>query len=316
MAIRVHVKPTGLHSRAMVRVANALERYAPSHVTIARSPNDADLIVLHVIGSDAIDYARSFEHTGQRYAVIQYCYRTAAPLGVNAPWLNLWQSADLVWSYYDLSTVAECAGFNFYHAPLGLDDVFATAPAQPHLGRARVIVTTGYVSGSGPGAEPIEDVWIAAKCAGVGIIHIGPANVVGMRLDVTREVHTDISDTLLAEIYGRATWVSALRRTEGFELPGIEGLSCGARPIVFDNADNRHWYGDGDYANYVKDRGGIDLVDDLLKIFTRRVPSLVSRSEPSAISNEDLARVRNKFNWRTICEGFYGALDNREECIA
>ena len=51
--MKVFVTPTGLHSYAMVRVANALARYAPPHVQIVTDRQAADCAVLHVIGPDA-----------------------------------------------------------------------------------------------------------------------------------------------------------------------------------------------------------------------------------------------------------------------
>jgi len=109
--VNVFLRPTGLHSRAMLRVADALERYAPSQVCVVRDRHAADLVVSHVIGFD--------EPADRPEAIIQYCWRTAR--GSRQQWIDRWSRARLVWSYYDLPALVGQNGFPFYHAPLGVE---------------------------------------------------------------------------------------------------------------------------------------------------------------------------------------------------
>lgn len=303
---RVFVRPTGLHSPAMVRVSNALEKYLPASgysIAGSPSPNYCDLQILHVIGPDAIEYARELRARGQRYAVIQYCLRTAGySADTAADWIDMWQRAEVVWSYYDLSKSFLGCTFNFYHAPLGIDDAFIRG-SVPVTKKDRAVITTGYVSG--PGAEAIEAVWIAARASGFSTIHIGPEKVTGTVIVHRADEHYEsITDTALASFYARASFVAALRHVEGFEMPAIEALSCGTRPIVFDQPDMRTWY-ESDVV-YIRDSDGGDLIPDLTDV----MGGLSSRGAALChkVTAEEVGCVRDRFNWRRIVSGFWSAL--------
>lgn len=281
-------------SRAMWRVSEALKRHAPSNVEFVQIKEEADLEVLHVIGPDALDYASPSRYT----AVIQYCTNKAEP----KMWWPLWERASVVWSYYDLAAFMP-RGANFYHSPLGIDPPFLER--MGNIGpRSIGVVTSGYVSGNG--AEAIEDAAQAASLAGLTTTHIGPSGV-----EVSRPFPKGwrslfaISDAHLAEVYQRARWVSGLRYVEGFELPAIEGLSRGARPIVFDRPDMRQWY-EG-HAVFVPECSGPPLVDALRWVFSE---------QPLPVTREERETVVAKFDWGIIAEGFWSAVARRiEVCV-
>jgi glycosyltransferase involved in cell wall biosynthesis len=268
-------------SLAMHRVAGALKRYAPPEIRVVQRPEDADLQVMHVIGLDSMDPLRA-----PRYAVIQYCLCTT---GISKEWSPIWAEADLVWSYYDLVPHMDGVA-NFYQSPLGGDDAFM----QDHPIRVRDIgvVTSGYVTG--PGAEAIEEVAIAASLVGLKTVHLGPIPT-GMK-QIPRgwkSVHR-ISDEVLASFYHRSLWVSGLRYVEGFELPAVEGLLCGARPILFDRKEMWRWY--GEHGVFVPELHGTELVKLLVSLF---------ENGPQEVSDEELAQARKTFNWEQIAEGFW-----------
>src|ERR1700722_15236670 len=140
--LRVDVQPTGLHSRAMVRIADALTRYAPPEVEIVNL-DSSDLSVLYVIGPDAIDYCAEMQARGHRYAIVQCCLRTAGLSRENAHlWCQLWQGAAAVWSYYDISRAFreifntapppfnDSITMTPIYAPLGIDPAFGL-PHEP-----------------------------------------------------------------------------------------------------------------------------------------------------------------------------------------
>lgn len=297
--MRVYLQPTGLYSRAMIRVANALTRYAPSRVQIAEREQDADLVILHVIG-DAISAAERILSERRRYAVIQYCVN---PCREEADCHFLWRNADLVWSYYDLSPFARADGFQFYHAPLGIDDAFLPQPYWQRF-REQLVITSGYVDGER--AEAISEVWQAAEIAGVEAIHVGPSRVEGMRAQPAKwNARHGLTDQELAALYGRVAWVSGLRHVEGFELPCVEGLVMGARPIMFRQPAIEHWY--GDFAEYVEDRSGQPLVDDLVRLFT---------GPYRAVGLEEQEQAVARFDWQMICAGFWQRVIAAMECAA
>lgn len=282
--MKVYVEPIpATLSRAMHRVAAALRAHAPRGIQVTRNLYEADLQVLHAIGPDALE-----EVVAPRVATIQYClYSAHGP----ASWTQLWRRSCAVWSYFDLSQVLP-ADVPFYRAPLGVDPAFHGTGngAARYLG----IVTSGY--DSSPGAEAIEEVADAALRAGLSVFHVGPDEIKGMRPRVERtwQALMDMSDEDLARIYGCARWVSGLRRVEGFEFPVIEGLACGARPIVFDRHDMRQWY-EG-HAVFIPECDGLQLVSLLREVLER---------PPVPVTADEKAWVLERFDWARIIPGFW-----------
>jgi hypothetical protein len=272
----------------MVRVAEALKRYAPKDVEFVEDPSQADLQVLHVIGPDADELLRA-----PRYAVIQYC-RTAMHVdGTNQPvegnpYEGLWEAAEVTWSYYDLIGIAP----RFYFAPLGVDDEFIK-PYDEDV-RDLGIMSSGFVSG--PGAEAIEEVAMAGWMLEMDVVHLGPDVIDGMRVAPPHgwRALKNISDRVLAQYYRRCKWVSGLRHAEGFELPVIEGLMCGARPIVFDRPDMHQWY--EDRVVFVPECSGPDLTQLLIEVMSH---------EPDPVTPLEREWVQEQFSWQRIVKGFW-----------
>lgn len=275
--MKVFILPTGLHSRAMVRVAKALIKYAPPDVQFVGKPAHADVQVLHVISSDAFLYNRP-----QEYVVIQYCFKSAG--GSLEQWQDFWSRSRFVWSYYDLDVMK----VPFYYSPLGVDEVFKTTE-----GNRNSVMTSGFVSG--PGSEPIEDVAIAAASLKMPTIHIGPQHVEGMKHYPNKfKVYSDVGDEELVELYNRSLWVSGMRYVEGFEMPAVEGLACGARPICFDRAEMRKWY--NGHAVFVPETSGQEL---------RQILVNVLQSPPVPVTMAEREKIADQFSWPKIAHGFW-----------
>lgn len=294
MKVHVDPVPVGL-SQAMWRVSRALRATAPADVEIVSTPELADVQVLHVIGSDCGLHLRA-----PAYAAIQYCGGLeAAPDGRNVPvtsteaWEPIWRGAVAVWSYFDLPVPEDVP---FYHAPLGVDaDVFHMPPLRSGI-RPVGVMTSGYVSG--PGAEAIEEVAIAASRSGLTTLHLGPEKVQGMkRYPPSWRCVFGVSDADLCGLYQRSRWVSGLRHDEGFELPVLEGIACGARPIVFDRPDMRRWY-DG-HASFVPECDGDKLVAALMAVFAR---------DPNPVTAAERDEFIQWFEWKSLASGFWSAV--------
>lgn len=287
--MRVYLRPQRTLSFAMERVADALERHAPSGVEIVKRPRLADLQLLHVVGdgSDALSHLEA-----PSYAVAQYCFGTVSRDEREDPASRLaalWNDAKLIWSYYDIADVTP-EHVPFYLSPLGVDDAFKSLDGRP---MRTLVMTSGYVSG--PGAEAIEEVARAAHVLGLPVQHLGPSSVKGMTFYPRMWQAVDhISDSRLADIYRRSLWVSGLRHVEAFELPVIEGLCCGARPIVFDRPDMRRWY-DG-HAVFVRECSGEELVDQLI---------IAMREGPWPVHEPERQWALQTFDWATIARGFW-----------
>lgn len=282
--MKVYLDASKSLSRAMFRVANALRRTAPMNVHVVDEPENCDLEILHAIDD------RPARGGSDEYAVIQYCRYTSQS---QSNWQELWGGARAVWSYYDLDIPPQT---RFFHAPLGVHSEVFTLP-KGHSMRPIGIVSSGYVSG--PLAEAIEEVAEAAKRLRLSVFHLGPSSVEGMkaRREHSWKSGTGLTDAKLVEKYQNARWVSGLRHVEGFELPVIEGLACGARPIVFDRPDMRKWY-DG-YATFVPECSGEELVKELVNVMSL---------SPNTVTLEERKDVVADFNWDFITAGFWEAL--------
>ncbi len=279
--MKAFVAPTGLYSRAMLRVAAALTQHAPVGVQIVDSEAEADIIIRHVIGPE--------KPIDKNYVVIQYC-------GSQVPGMfqELWACARLVWSYYDLrGQIPDTTPFFF--APLGVDEVFS---ANAKLGNTRTIglITSGY--STGPLQEAIEEAVFACEATGQSFVHIGPGTIEGMtRYPKTWNTQLNIPDAQLVQLYRNAKRVSGLRHIEGFELPALEGLLQGARPVLFDRKDMRMWY-DG-LAEFVPECSGPELEERLTQLF---------KTEPTPVTPEERDRVIRQFDWSKIVANFWDAI--------
>lgn len=311
--MRVYLKPLGLHSPAMTRVANALAAHAPPHITPVDKLSDiatADLVVLHLIDwpfTDSGAWVPShYPHLSKpwqwppqtQFAAIQYCLRTTRRPDPRE-WMDFWRQCALVWSYYDLSSYQQ-RGINVYHAPLGVNPA-TFYPPNDSTPREPFVITFGHVDGYP--AEPISAVWQAASKAGLQALHIGsnsPANMTD-KPPGWKSI-SNLTDDALAHLYRSASWVSGLRHIEGFELPAAEALSCGANAVLFDHPSQRHWYSvAGNAAQFVRDTPDYKaLVAQLTRVLT---------SEPTPIPS--LPALRYMFSWPRIVKGFWERVEQR-----
>lgn len=287
-------------SRAMFRVDAALQKYAPPSIEIVDRIALADLVVVPVVGyPDAVEAIRDCMDRGQSYAMIQYCMRTTQESNT-ARWIPLWRDSVCVWSYYNLNEMIRIdnpdlgePNLPFFYAPLGVDEEFTRLYVD--FPRKIGAMTSGYVSG--PSAEAIEEVAVAAGRVGKRVAHLGPFPV-GMTNDQSPgshwQFHHGITDQELATLYRSSEWVSGLRHGEGFELPVLEGLCCGARPILFDRPEMRYWY--DEHAVFVPECSGEELIDHLVRVMSRR---------PDPVSFDERRRIMRRFNWQEIASDFW-----------
>ena len=149
------------------------------------------------------------------------------------------------------------------------------------------MLTTGHDAGG----EAIRECREAAARINQPMIHIGS------HFDFMGDgclVANGISDDRLAELYSEARYVSGLRRGEGFDLPVIEGLACGARPVCFDQPAYRHWF-EG-HAVFVPESDADTLTDAITEVL---------REPPRPVTPGERDEVLALFSWRRICEQFW-----------
>lgn len=296
--MRVYLTPPQ-PSRGLQRIADALVRYKPEWVEVVDKFAEADLVVLYAIGRrerlQTLTTAM-VEDGVQKYAIIQVCLRsTMSPR--TEDWHEIWFRAQAVWSYYDLErAIDEDGGHpailpNFYHAPLGADaEVFRMRGPKFCLARRYTVMT----SGASRLSESVRECWLAVEQVGGIAHHLGQ-----LRTPLHVWTRVNVNDSQLADYYNETEFVSGLRRKEGFELPAIEGLLCGARPIVFDTPDYRWNY--GNHAVYIQEGTRQEVVDSLVQIF---------RHGAVPVSEEERQRAVERYNWETIVKGFYDRICN------
>jgi len=283
--------PHGL-SLAMHRVAQALEATAPEWATLVRDRDAADVAVHHVIGLTGWDEALAAGRArGQRFAWVQYCLRTTEDSRPEA-WLPMWREAALVWSYYDLAAHVGAADgddlpFRFYHAPMGVDGrVFSPS----WRGHAYEIGTSGYVAES----EGVREACEAVRRVGGRQFHLGPDLGFGPEVRWA----TGLTDGAVASYWSACRYVAGLRRGEGFELPALEGLACGARAVCFDAPHYREWF--GEHAEYVPEAAADEVADALERLL---------RGPYREVTRAERDHVAQAFDWASIATGFWQELE-------
>lgn len=275
---------------AIHRVVNAIKKYAPSAVEFTGIEKTADLVILYAYGHRRHTkyHVDRLREKGKRSAIIQLSIRST-PNPNTKDWIYIWRKAELVWSYLNLPKLCKedgnKANFDFYYAPLGVDSkIFKETKSR----RKFIIANTG--TGSRSSNECKNEVISAARTLGKNIFQLG----YGPRSDVAYSNGMD--DKMLANYYSRCEFVSGLRRVEGFELPVIEGLLCGARPICFDRPHYRHWF--DKLAEFIPEDNNVS--ESIRKLF-------VKGTKP--VSEEEKKYVKTHFNWKTITKGFWKRLE-------
>lgn len=252
-------------SLAINRIEAALRQYAPESVEWVE-PEEAELIIFPVIGrhDQTTRKAQQLLSEGRKYAVIQLALKSTRNPDP-ADWLELWAGAAIVWSYYALPRK-----FNFYHAPLGAD---ANIWYPLHIQREYMVGTTGSYTRT-------ECLWEVEKAA-----RMTDNRMLKIRAD---------SDAEMNKQYNLCSFISGLRTKEGFELPAIEGMLAGARPILFDTPTFRQWY-DG-VAEFIPEGNMLATMNQLIALFRRG---------PVPVTGIERRYAMIRFDWKWIIGGFW-----------
>lgn len=289
--MNVYVDDIGYRSHSIRRIVSAFKEYSPPTVTVVDDLLKADLVLIHVYGrinrvKQRIDY---LTRAGKQYAIMQYTLRHSLNPKTD-DWLDIWEGSAGVWSYLNLSKMANEDGnkfcCNFYYAPLGVD----TKIFYPqNLEKKYQILTTGanYMT------EGVRECVLASKDVGkFKSVHFGvPVN------NPNVDSFTDASDDVYAKSLNESVYVAGLRRGEGFELPAAEGLVCGVRPILFAREHYTTWY--SDLGIFVIENSREILINDLKNIFT---------GEEIPIKDYQIEDAKSRFNWSRLITGFWNNL--------
>ena len=253
--------------KAFKRISAALHNYSPTWVDWVESGEDVALV--HVIGGGELEV---LNRTPNRI-IVQHCYVTADSDHID--WTSEWEKSVMTIAFRDLTRETN-KRFNFCYSPWGAEDSLFYNKGLP---RDVDVFTTGHIAKT----ENIDKVVEAASIANKLVFHTGEDFKYDKKYYKYQAYMNDIQYSTLLN---RTKYIACLREIEGFELAGIEGLFCGAVPIV-PNLHTYDWY-DG-FA--VK----VDMNKDL-------VPQLVDilNTEPSSLVTPDLARAHELFDWKNI----------------
>jgi hypothetical protein len=282
MRVYAEVRPPWL-GRVMYRINDQFRFHAPPGVEFTTDPIRADFQVLDVIGPGFV------EELCCRRFVLQVQGFLPQWSADRDFWLEWLGRAGLVVSFSDLPGILQSSNFNFVRLPWGVDgNIF-----YPRADRQRVacIFTSGY----DPALEAILECREAARRANQPMIHLGP--VLPSLGEPGIVCVNGISDDELAGWYSEAWRVSGLRRGAGFELPCLEGLACGARPVVFDTPEYRYWY-EG-IAEFLPELPAAELIEGIYAL-------MQTPSQP--VTDAEREAVLDRFGWAALMARLWSAI--------
>lgn len=228
----------------------------------------------------------------------------------------------------ELDADAEAGNFSFHAMPWGADkEVFVRPPGDPAAERPPHVFILGNLGESRDDDESHGALLYAAAHAGLRVRHVGdpqdslchpcPGGVVNhtakdhdrllcRRLPALNNLTCcDFHDSLgrvddaeMVREMQSARYAAVLRKFEGFELPGIESIFCGARPIVWDIPTYR-WY-----------RGHALFLDAKLKgeASTDQLEGFL-RTPPKPVGDAEMEILHEKFSWQRLSPRFFEVVE-------
>lgn len=271
------------------RVDKAYHDWAPSTVQWVDTPEEADVQIVHILGKGELKNIKN-----PNYIVIQSCYHTQDIPPTDDGLRPLWENAILVVSFHDLPSYQPNWDFRFHGMPFGADDcVFFPTPRS--RSRAKAVLSTGHISST----ESLEELFTACVETGYKMAHLGAD--FGWDTDTFKH-YENLSDEDVRVLYNTVNYTSCLRRIEGFELPAIEGLLCGARPITFSLSTYR-WY--HKYAVVIEDTNSRDITESLIHVLKGNIGL--------PVTDEEIEEVRQAFSWSVLIPEFWNAIEEAME---
>jgi glycosyltransferase involved in cell wall biosynthesis len=259
--------------KAFTRISNAFHDYAPDWVQWVDNEDEADILLVHVIGTGEVEWLKK----PKPKIIVQHCYFTAG----DVPYVEYWKKALLTLSFHDLAKYVPDT-FSFYAMPWGVDpDLFYRFNYGPRN-------FTAMVTGEVAETESLDKVHEAVEHLGLKMMHTG--RDFGWSRRSYQNSPVGLTQKLI-QYLNDAYYVPSLREIEGFELMALEGLMCGARPIVYD-LDTYRWY--KKYAIVIDPKK--DVTAQLIEIF---------KEEPIPVSDEERKEIADIFSWGVLIPKFF-----------
>lgn len=288
-----------LYTKVIQHIVDELAVRSPSNIEFVEDWLDADIIIENIVGTPdrtnlvhwrEKDWSEDIKlraevHEGPLF-YIAHCsivdddfFRTA------------FGKADKVFGFLNYENTVG-ADYTYVRMPWGVDpDVFKRADVEK--------THTAYTWGCSidPDTEGITSIYEAVKAVDGVMLHSGiDYGFEGKWYDFIPPAKDYYG---VAERLNRVQFANALRREEGFELMGIQGLLCGAQPLYFDLPCYRYWF----------DKVGVfvsedNTVEDLIKVF----------SSNYLLTEEQRQYVLDKFSWNNVAKHFWGCIEGGELC--
>jgi glycosyltransferase involved in cell wall biosynthesis len=254
---------------AFFRISKALHDYSPKEIEWTDFEH-ADTYLVHVVGGGEIPEMEKGLEKKKKLIIFQHVYFT----GGVYDWSQYWKQALLTVSFHNLKDYTN-KDFNFYSTPWGADSKLFSRLA---IKKSYKVFTTGHIAET----ENIDKLYLACKNIKQTMYHTGT----NFEFGEYYKYLPFLNDREFVVMLNGAQYISCLRDIEGFEMMGVEGLFCGARPIVPDLPTYR-WY---------KDHGiFIDMNKDIVKQL-----EIILNSTPEEPSPLEMKEIHNKFSWQNL----------------
>lgn len=263
--------------KAFTRISNALRAHSLDFVEWVK-PENAQATIIHVVGGEEYEQALNLKNA----IVVQHC--VAMPGITIEGWVKLWKSSLLTISFHDLHSYSD-DNFNSLHVPWGAEP--SLFYREPNLQKDYQIFSTGHVAIT----ENLDKIHKACQKTNSIFYHTGENFNWS---PITYKYLKYMPDADLRRMLNRAKYVGCLREVEGFELMGIEGAFCGARPII-PNLPTYQWYKDfGCFIDMSR-----DVVEQLIALFN---------SPYQEFTDEERQKIVDKFSWKPITLDIFNAI--------
>ena len=302
--VKVWAEVCPLYGGAIHRTLKRLMTFRPSYVDLVEDWMDADVIVESVIGSP---YRKNLVHPNEAQWSDEVITRMECFDGDlfyiahcsvidDEFFREAFDKSKMVFGFLDLADTVD-SNYEYFRMPWGVDTPMfydrkldgGDAYSRPYL-----IYTWGCASN--PESEGIQLIYnTIKKLNGNGqqfkMLHSGVDYKFGEGYEYVPPT-TDLTE--VAVRLSQAKYANALREDEGFELMGLEGMLCGARPIYYDIECYHDWFDNfGLFISEVPDIAEDQLYDIFLG------------EEMVGVEPEEKYYVINNFRWRTIADDFW-----------
>jgi len=288
--MKIYYEPQSCQGRVMHNIADKLKKYAPEKYIFVKNYKEADLVIENIYGDHksvkAVNNDEIIEHLESKpFGVLFHGFAIPKKYVLQNEFFNwCFKKAKFIYTPWDLTSYYGFKLNNFLRGAWGVE---SEEFYRLIIKKRYIIAATGYVSST----EAIQEIYEACKIIKGKMLHLGH------NFGFDNNIYENRSNVSIEEvrlIFNSSNYVSALRRSEGFELPAIESGACGVRPICFNNPHYTDWF--KDFAIFIDETTSEGIVSQLVEILSK---------EPEPISEELRLDIKRRFDWKVICKNIW-----------